>query len=213
MKKISPILLFTGFCLVFSLASAMNLTVGNFSGGDLDDWQSKSFQGMTDYRLVKQDGRQVLEAESQGAASGLVREIRVDLEKLPKLNWSWRVDDVLSAINERTKAGDDYPARVYVIVSGGVAFWRTKTLIYVWSSLQPVGSTWENAYTDNACVMALRSGKTAGWVSEHRDVRSDFKICFDDEISFIDAVAIMTDTDNSRQTATAWYGDIYFSSE
>jgi hypothetical protein len=205
--------LFTCFGSVATLAVAMNLTVGNFSGGDLDGWKAQSFQGTTRYRLVAQDGRQVLEANSQGSASGLVRELRVDLEKQPYLNWSWRVDDVLTAIDERTKAGDDYPARVYVIVSGGIAFWRTRTLIYVWSSRQPAGSTWENAYTANACVMALRSGKAAGWATERRDVRADFKACFNDDITVIDAVAIMTDTDNSQQAATAWYGDIFFSSE
>ena len=82
-----------------------------------------------------------------------------------------------------------------------------------WSSRQTVGSTWENAFTANARVMALQSGKGSGWVSEHRDVRADFKTCFNDDISFIDAVAIMTDTDNSQQEATAWYGDIFFTSE
>jgi hypothetical protein len=206
-------LLFAGIWLVATLAVAMNVTVGNFSVGDLDGWKTQSFQGMTRYRLVSQDGRQVLEATSHGTASGLVRELRVDLEKLPYLNWSWRVDDVLNGIDERTKAGDDYPARVYVIVSGGMAFWRTRTLIYVWSSQQAAGSTWENAFTANARVLALQSGKGTGWATERRDVRADFKTSFNDDISFIDAVAIMTDTDNSQQEATAWYGDIFFTSE
>jgi len=192
---------------------AMTLTVGNFSGGDLDGWKTKSFQGTTRYRLATQNGRQVLEAASNNTASGLVRELRVDLEKLPYLNWSWRVDGVLNGIDERTKAGDDYPARVYVIVSGGITFWRTRTLIYVWSSQQPAGSIWKNAFTENARVMALRSGKGTGWAAERRDVRADFEKCFNDEITYIDAVAIMTDTDNSQQTAIAWYGDIFFSRE
>lgn len=213
MKKALPVLMLAGFWSVVALAVAMDVTVGNFSGGDLDGWKTQSFQGMTIYRLVSQDGRQVLEATSHSAASGLVRELRVDLEKLPYLNWSWRVNDVLSGIDERTKAGDDYPARVYVIVSGGIAFWRTRTLIYVWSSRQPVGSTWENAFIENARVMALQSGKGTGWATERRDVRADFKTCFNDDITFIDAVAIMTDTDNSKHDATAWYGDIYFSRE
>jgi hypothetical protein len=212
-KRALPMLMFAGFWSVVALAGAMNVTVGNFSGGDLDGWTVHSFQGTTSYRLVTQDGRQVLEADSKGTASGLVREIRVDLENLPYLNWSWRVDDVLNGIDERTKAGDDYPARVYVVVSGGIAFWRTRTLIYVWSSRQPAGSTWENAFTGNARVMALQSGKGTGWATERRDVRADFKTCFNDDISFIDAVAIMTDTDNSKQAAMAWYGDIFFSSE
>ena len=86
-------------------------------------------------------------------------------------------------------------------------------MIYVWSSRQPVGSIWENAFTANARVMALQSGKGSGWATEHRDVRADFRKCFDDGISFIDAVAIMTDTDNSRQEAAAWYGDIFFSTQ
>ena len=213
MKKILLMLLFSVFWSGATLAAAMTLTVGNFTGGDLGDWKTESFQGLTSYRVVTQDSRQVLEAESKGTASGLVREISADLEKLPYLNWSWRVNDVLTGIDERTKSGDDYPARVYVIVSGGVAFWRTKTLIYVWSSQQPAGSTWENAFTSNARVMALRSGKGTGWVSEHRDVRADYKKLFNDDINFIDAVAVMTDTDNSKQEATAWYGDIFFSSE
>jgi hypothetical protein len=212
-KKALSMVLFTGLWSVATLAVAMTLTIGNFSTGDLGDWTAQSFQGTTHYRLVAQDGRQVLEAESNGTASGLVRKLRVDLEKTPYLNWSWRVDDVLSGIDERTKAGDDYPARVYVIVSGGIAFWRTRTLIYVWSSRQLAGSTWENAFTANAQVMALQSGKGAGWVSERRDVRADFKQCFHDDIGSIDAVAIMTDTDNSNQKAVAWYGDIFFSSE
>ncbi len=70
-----------------------------------------------------------------------------------------------------------------------------------------------NAFTENAQVMALQSEKGAGWATERRDVRADFKQCFHDDITFIDAVAIMTDTDNSQQAAIAWYGDIYFSRE
>jgi hypothetical protein len=136
----------------------------------------------------------------------------VDLNRTPWLRWSWRVDRVLSGVDERAKTGDDYPARVYVVVSGGAAFWKTRSLVYVWSSNQPVGATWNNAFTSNARVMALRSGtREAGqWVSEKRDIRADFRRLFGEEISQIDAVALMTDTDNSGQSATAWYGDIEF---
>ena len=82
----------------------------------------------------------------------------------------------------------------------------------VWSSSQPAGATWNNAFTSNARVMALRSGtKDAGrWASEKRDIRADFRQLFGEAIDAIDAVALMTDTDNSGQSATAWYGDIYF---
>jgi hypothetical protein len=196
-----------------ALAAATILMVGHFSTGDLQGWKTKSFAGETQYQLVEKDGRQVLQADSKGTASGLYHEISVDLERTPYLNWSWRVNNVLTGVDERTKAGDDYPARVYVVVSGGVVFWRTRSLIYVWSSNQPVGSTWDNAFTSNARTIAVRSGNAAGWFNEKRDVRADFKRLFSDDIKQIDAVAIMTDTDNSGQAATAWYGDIYFTAQ
>jgi hypothetical protein len=196
------------------LAQAADETVviGRFSAGDLTDWQPKAFQGETRYAFDDQSGRRALFAQSQGTASGLYREIRVDLNRTPWLNWSWRVDRVLKGVDERTQSGDDYPARVYVVVSGGAAFWKTRSLIYVWSSHQPVGATWNNAFTGNARVMALRSGiQDAGrWVSEKRNIRTDFRQLFGEDLDAIDAVALMTDTDNSGQAATAWYGDLEF---
>ena len=202
---------------VSTLAGAADgeLMIGRFSAGDLKEWQTKAFQGETRYTFDEKSGRRALFADSRGAASGLYREIQVDLRRTPWLHWSWRVDRVLDGVDERTKAGDDYPARVYVVVSGGAAFWKTRSLVYVWSSHQPVGATWNNAFTSNARVMALRSGtRDAGqWVSEKRDLRADFRQLFGEEIAQIDAVALMTDTDNSGQSATAWYGDIYFTAQ
>lgn len=201
-----------GLVSIAALAADETVMAGRFSAGDLKDWQTKVFQGETRYRIDEKSGRRALFADSRGAASGLYREIRVDLSRTPWLNWSWRVDRVLDQVDERTKTGDDYPARVYVVVSGGAAVWKTRSLIYVWSSNQPVGATWNNAFTSNARVMALRSGtQDAGrWVTEKRDIRADFRQLFGDDLAAIDAVALMTDTDNSGQRATAWYGDIYF---
>ncbi len=194
------------------LAADEKLLIGQFSVGDLKDWQAKSFQGETRYRISDDGGRRALFADSQGTASGLYREIRVDLRRTPWLNWSWRVDQILDGVDERSKGGDDYPARVYVVVSGGAALWKTRSLIYVWSSHQAVGTTWSNAFTSKARVMALRSGtQDAGrWVNEKRDIRADFRQLFGEDIEVIDAVALMTDSDNSGQQATAWYGDLYF---
>ncbi|MCB1815010.1 MAG: DUF3047 domain-containing protein, partial [Candidatus Competibacteraceae bacterium] len=133
----------------------------------------------------------------------------------PYLNWSWKVANVLSGIDEHSKAGDDFAARVYLVVSGGALFWKTRSLVYVWSSNQPVNSAWENPFTGNARHIAVRSGaaEVGQWLSEKRNIREDFKRVFGEDIESIDAVAIMTDTDNSGQSATAWYGDIYFSAD
>ena len=122
---------------------------------------------------------------------------------------------ILQNINEKMKVGDDYPARIYAIVSGGAFFWRTKALNYVWSSNQEVGSSWPNAFTSNAVMTAVQSGpeNIGKWVRQKRNIREDFRRYFGKDVKKIDAVAIMTDTDNAGGKATAHYGNIYFSSK
>ena len=202
--------------ITFQVASAApaSVPVGEFSLGKLDGWKEKSFKGGTHYTLVKQDGQRVLKAHSRAAASGLFREIRVDLEKTPFLNWTWRIDNSLGNLDEKTKQGDDYSARIYVVVSGGAAFWRTRAVNYVWAGSSAPGHEWPNAFAgDKAMMVALRSGQAniGRWVHEKRNVRADLRRLFGKDIRYIDAVALMTDTDNSQLEATAYYGDIFFS--
>lgn len=195
------------------MAAAAELAVGDFDGSGLDQWQSKSFKDETRYELVMDDGRQVVRAESNNSASGLYHERTIDLTETPWLRWRWKIANVLDGVDETTKSGDDYPARVYVIFSGGLAFWRTRTVVYVWSSNQAVSSEWHNAFTDNARMIALQSGadKAGQWITESRNVRADYRRLFGEDVKEADGVAIMTDTDNSGQKATAWYGNIRFS--
>jgi hypothetical protein len=193
--------------------AAAPVMVGDFSAGSLQGWTSKRFKGETRYRLVTAGGRTVLRAVSHAAASGLYKRVHVDLDKTPYLHWSWKVENTLGPLRERTRGGDDYPARVYVVFSGGLLFWRTRAINYVWSNDQPVGSEWPNAYTDHDRMVAVASGKArAGqWVHERRNVHADFRRLFGENVRYVDAVALMTDTDNSGKSATAYYGDIYFS--
>ena len=197
-------------------AGALRTDVGLFSLGDMAGWQPKRFAGRTRYSLVRAQGRLVLRAVSHASASGLYRRVHVDLARTPCLHWSWRVAHVLAAPHdERTRRGDDYPARVYVVFSGGLFFWRTRAINYVWSSNQSVGSSWPNAFTGRARMVAVESGaaKAGRWVDERRDVLADYRRLFGSDPGDVDAVAIMTDTDNTGLSATAWYGDIWFSSE
>lgn len=198
-----------------AIVMAATLTIGDFAANGIDQWQNKSFKGQTEYELVTVDGRRVIRADSNATASGLYRKIDIDLSATPWLHWRWKVANVLEGVDETTRSGDDYPARVYVVFSGGLAFWRTRTVVYVWSSHQPAGSSWHNAFTDNARVIAVESGtdKIGQWVTESRNVREDYRRLFGEDVTQADAVAIMTDTDNSGQQATAWYGDIRFSDQ
>jgi hypothetical protein len=199
-----------------SPSGAEPLQVGRFSEQRLDAWQERKFSDATRYRLVRLDGTTVLSAESERSASGLVREIRIDLHRYPWLNWRWRIDKRLPDGDEKTRAGDDYAARLYVIASGGLLFWNTRAVNYVWSAQSDRGESWPNAFAgDNAMMLALRSGAddTATWYSEKRNVREDFKALHGTDIRYIDAVALMTDTDNGNGHAVSYYGDIYFTYE
>lgn len=223
-------------------ATDLVASVANFSQGDLSGWEEKSFREHSQYDFVsalsisekaisekpiskkpipeKNAGdtgvavqAKVLRATTQGQASGLFKEVDIDLNKTPYLNWSWQVQNLFKGNDERSKQGDDYPARIYVVVSGGLFFWKTKAINYVWSSNQPAGSEWPNAYTDNAKMIAVRAGdaQTGQWVSERRNVREDLQRLFGDDITQIDAVAVMVDGDNTGQSATSYFGDIFFS--
>jgi len=188
-------------------------TVPVLSDGDLSAWETRVFSGLTRYVRVELDGRTALKAVSDAAASGVYRNIRIDLEKMPILHWNWRVDNTLGDIDETGKGGDDYPARIYVVSSHPVFFWRTRALTYVWSSALPEGAVWPNAFAKNARMIAVRSGSSGlrRWHTEQRNVREDFQRFFGNDVRHIDAVALMTDTDNTGGRAVAYYGDIWFS--
>lgn len=119
--------------------------------------------------------------------------------------------------------GDDFVARVYVVLNGGLFFWDTKALNYVWSSQQVQGATWDNPYAGEAVKMVAIRGEEDSvnqWFSEKRNVFLDLIQYFGDKGSsqanqkayrYIDATVIMTDTDNTGGFAEAYYGDIVFS--
>jgi hypothetical protein len=196
------------------LAAEPQLPLGEFSRNRLDGWEHKRFKGETRYQLQTLDGVVALKADSQASASGLFKEQRIDLEQTPILNWSWRIAGRLIGLNEQSKAGDDYAARVYVVVKGGLAFWQTRAISYVWAGNTAKGSVWPNAFTGNhAMMMALRGpeASTNIWYSEKRNVRTDLQKLFGEDLHFIDAVALMTDTDNGGGQVSAFYGDIWFS--
>lgn len=205
------------FIIALSVPSAFgdDVEVGFYLPGSTSGWEEQSFVNNTRYRLVQSEQGQYLQADTAGSASGLFREIEVDLTETPYLHWSWRVDNVYTGNDERTREGDDYPARIFVVVSGGLLFWKTRAINYAWSSNQAVGTQWNSAVARNAMMFAVRSGdaETGQWLHERRNIREDFQALFGEDITRIDAIAIMSDSDNTGQSARAYYADIYFSDQ
>jgi len=194
--------------------SDLRVDIGLFSKNDTSGWEIREFAGTTDYSFTLVDGQQVLVADSRQSASAFYKKIRVDLEKTPILNWSWRKEQSIDPGNEFDKNGDDFVARIYVVKSGGLFFWNTVALNYVWSYQHKRNDTWNNPFAgDKGKMLAQRdaSDPQATWFKEQRNVAMDFKALLGKDIRQIDGVAIMTDSDNSGLSTRALYGDIFFS--
>lgn len=189
----------------------------SYPATEIIDWKHKSFSGDTDYSVVydEQIQQKVILAESSQAASGLFYEKRIDLNKTPFLNWSWRVETFPSVADEKVKAGDDFAARIYIVVQDGWTFLSTKAISYVWSKQSHTNDVWPNPFTNGSAMMlAVRGSEDGhGWVTEKRNIKEDLQKLFGKEIRYIDAIAIMTDTDNSNSTAVSYYSDIRLTKE
>jgi hypothetical protein len=186
-------------------AVPMEIPVARFSASDLSGWGDQPYKGKTIYTL--EDG--VLKGHSVKAASGKIRKMKVDVKKYPRLSWSWRVEHTLKGEDIKTKGGDDFAARVYVVFPR-TFIWRMRAINYVWAAKMPKESEAPSPYTKNSVIIAVESGdeKAGKWVSEERNVYEDYKRIFGEEPPPMGGVAIMTDTDDTQDEATAWYGDI-----
>ncbi len=193
---------------------AEELAVGRFSAEGFTGWEKKEFKGLTEYNLVRENDSTVVKATSRAAASGLVKKIVFDPQKYRYLRWSWKIDHTVAGGDEKTKTGDDYAARIYVVFAGNY-FWQTKAINYIWANNLKIGEFLANAYTANAMMVAVQSGpsNSGQWLAEERDIVADYKRVFGSEPGEASAIAIMTDTDNTGSSAQAWYGDITLSTD
>jgi len=204
------------FCwliLLAPLSIAQEVFVGEFSKNSLSNWEEKVFNQQTHYRLQPHQETHVLTANSSSAASGLFKNININLDETPYIHWSWKIKHTLKPDNERNKAGDDFSARIYIIFSDGPFFWQTKTLSYTWANQASIGDHWPNPYTSNAQLLSIETGNTYAnqWRLESRHVADDIRRVFGKRIQRIEAIAIMTDTDQTGAVTQAWFGDIWFS--
>ncbi|NWF74571.1 MAG: DUF3047 domain-containing protein [Nitrospirae bacterium] len=214
------------------------LEVGKFSASEVgtalpEGWKPLTFikiPKQTVYELVKDGDAVVVKAVSDASASGLIKAVNIDPKEYPIVRWRWKVENILKHNDVTRKDGDDFPARLYITFAydpGKVSFGKKLkfkagqaifgdipigALNYIWDTHAPVGAIVENAYTDFAQMVVVESGaqKVGLWVSEERNIYEDYKKAFDEEPPLINGIAIMTDTDNTKERATAYYGDIQF---
>ncbi len=227
---IAPMLLLAESPSVIEVAKFSSGTVGQAMP---DGWKPLTFKKIpkhTSYEVVKGGENVVVKAMSDASASGLTKEVRIDPKEYPIIRWRWRVENLLTRSDVNRKDGDDYPARIYVTFeydpektsfskklkykAGRAIFGEIPiaALNYIWETKTPVGTIVENAYTDFAQMIVVESGpqKVGTWVDEERNIYEDYTRAFGEEPPMINGVAIMSDTDNTKEQATAYYGDIVF---
>jgi len=190
----------------------------DFTETEISELQVKKVRGAdnkTQYTVGTNENGNYLKSIADNAASGLGKEIKIDLNKTPFINITWKIEKDLLGIKENTKKGHDYAARVFVIKKTGATPLSNRAINYVFSSNNEVGSNWPSPYTkkliDN--VLASTKDNLNEWITVKSNVKEDFKKFHDLDVNELDGIAIMSDTDNSKMKSIAYFQNIYFSAE
>ena len=202
------------FLINFSYAK--NINIFDFTLKELDTLKVRKVRGAdnkTIYTVGTNEKGNYLKAEANNAASGLGKEIKIDLNKTPFINITWKIEKDLPGIKEDTKKNHDFAARVFVIKKTGATALSNRAVNYVFSSNSSLGNNWPSPYTKKSIdnVLSTTKNNLNNWVTVKANVKADFKKFHDLDVKELDGIAIMSDTDNSKLKAIAYYQNIYFS--
>ena len=211
-KKI--LLTFITSILLSEAVFAEKVVVFNFTQEELKSLKVRKVKGETTWSFGSNSNGNFIRAEAEGVGSGLGKQIEIDLQKTPFINITWKVEKDLSGINENSKKGHDYAARVFVVKKTGSTALSNRAINYVFSSNSNVNDTWQSPYTKKSIDYVLSTTKKNlnNWVTVKANVREDFMKLHGLEVKNLSGVAIMTDTDNSKLKTISYYQNIYFSS-
>ena len=197
---------------------ADRINVFEFTEAELLDLQVRKVRGAdnkTEYSVGSNDNGNYLKAVADNAASGLGKEVKIDLNKTPFINITWKIEKDLSGILENTKKGHDFAARVFVIKKTGATPLSNRAINYVFSSNSDVGFNSPSPYTKKSIdnVLATTKENFNEWVTVKANVKKDFKKFHNLDVNELDGLAIMSDTDNSKMKSISYYQNIYFSAD
>ena len=204
------------FCTLFLNPSlSENINIFEFSKEELKTLKVRKVKGKTKWTLGSNENGNFIKSEAEGKGSGLGKEVKIDLLKTPFINITWKVEKDLSGIVENSKNGHDYAARVFVVKKTGSTALSNRAINYVFSSNNDIDQSWPSPYTKKSIdyVLSTTKNNLNEWVTVKANVREHFKKLHDLDIKELTGVAIMTDTDNSKLKAIAYYQNIYFSTE
>jgi len=216
MKILTRLLVIILFFMSSSFADRINIF--EFTKAELVDLQVRKVRGAdnkTEYSVGSNDNGNYLKAVADNAASGLGKEVKIDLNKTPFINITWKIEKDLSGILENTKKGHDFAARVFVIKKTGATPLSNRAINYVFSSNSDVGFNSPSPYTKKSIdnVLATTKENFNEWVTVKANVKKDFKKFHNLDVNELDGLAIMSDTDNSKMKSISYYQNIYFSAD
>ena len=194
------------------------IKVFEFTDKELSELTVRKVRGAdnkTTYSVGSNENGNYLKAIADNAASGLGKEIKIDLNKTPFINITWKIEKDIPGIDETAKKGHDFAARVFVIKKTGATALSNRAVNYVFSSNQDVGSNSPSPYTKKSVdnVLATTKKNLNEWVTVKANVKEDFKKFHNLDVNELDGIAIMSDTDNSKKKSITYYQNIYFSSQ
>ena len=204
------------YFFVYNISFAEEVKVFDFTEFELLKLQIKKVRGAdnkTTYLVGSNENGNFLKAVAENSASGLGKEVKIDLNKTPFINITWKIEKDLPGIKENSKKGHDFAARVFVIKKTGATPLSNRAINYVFSSNNEIGFNSPSPYTKKSIDSVLASTKRNlnEWVTVKANVKEDFKKFHDLDVNELDGLAIMSDTDNSKKKAIAFYQNIYFS--
>jgi len=213
MKIFIQILILT--LLVISSSKSETLKVFEFTNEEFDQLKKRKVKGETTWTLGSNESGNFIKAEAEGVGSGLGKEVLINLNKTPIINITWKIEKDLSGINENSKKGHDFAARVFVVKKTGSTALSNRAVNYVFSSNNEIGKYWRSPFTKKSIDYVLSTTKQNlnEWVTVKANVKEHFKLLHDLDVNELNGVAIMTDTDNSKLKAISYYQNIYFSSQ
>ena len=214
MKLIFKILI--SILIIFGTSNANEIKVFDFTEKELSQLDVRKVRGAdnnTVYTVGSNENGNFLRAVADNAASGLGKEIKIDLDKTPFINITWKIEKDLPGINENTKKGHDFAARVFAVKKTGATPLSNRAINYVFSSNNEIGFNSPSPYTKKSIdnVLATTKININEWVTVKANVKEDFKKFHNLNVKELDGLAIMSDTDNSKMKAIAYYQNIYFS--
>ena len=202
--------------LSIEISTADGISVFEFTESELSKLEVRKVRGAdnnTNYSVGSNERGNFLKAVADNAASGLGKEVKINLNETPFINITWKVEKDLSGIKENSKKGHDFAARVFVIKKTGATPLSNRAINYVFSSNNEIGFNSPSPYTKKSIdnVLSTTKNNLNKWVTVKANVKEDFKKFHDLDVNELDGLAIMSDTDNSKMKAIAYFQNIYFS--